>query len=149
VPGVAIVGLLAVALVVARSAWLGAVLGLLAVLYFGHVLLVNRTDVVELGLVAVALLLVGELGQWSIDARLTGRHEAGLHRSRAAGIAWLAILGAATVLVSGLAGGLPIGGGIGSLVIAMAASVAVLGLISMVALRGADVAADQIGRDPS
>ena len=85
--------------------------------------------------VGVALLLVGELAQWSLDGRLVGRYERGLHVSRVIGIAWLGLLGLGVALLGLLAAGLPIFGGIETVAVAMAASVALLGLASIVAGR--------------
>jgi Flp pilus assembly protein TadB len=148
-PGVVVLLVLAMTLALGRAGIVSVVLGLLALLYFEHGLLTNETDLFQLGLVGVAILIVGELAQWSIDSRVPGRYERGLHRSRAAAIGALALLGLATVMVSGIAAGIPIGGGIESVVIAMAASVGVLGLISLVGMRSAGTATGSPGRDPS
>jgi len=135
-----IVGLLAFTLiastiVLARPGWIGGALGLLALDYIAHVLLAGQSDLPTLGLVSVALLLVGELSQWSIDSRLPGRYAAGLHRSRAIGIGTLVAAGLGIVLVTSVAVGLPTvpGGWIEGL--AAAATVPLLALISLVALR--------------
>lgn len=129
--------LLATVLVLARSGWIGGVLGLLALQYFGHTVLANGSNPAELAFVGVAILLVGELSQWSLDSRLRGRYEGGMHRSRAAGIAGLGVLGLGTVVLSQVAAGLPVPGGIATVAVAVAATVALLGLISIVALRRA------------
>ena len=70
-----------------------------------------------------------------MDRRLTGQYETGLHISRAIGIAWLGLLGVGVVVLSQLAAGLPISGGIETVAVAMAAAVALLGLLSIVAGR--------------
>ncbi len=126
---------LVAALVVGRPAWIGGAIGLLALLYLGHTVVADAANPTELGLVSVALLLVGELGQWSLDGRLSGRYEPGLHVSRATAIALLGLLGLGTVALSQVASGLPIPGGVGAVAVAMAATVGLLGLISVVALR--------------
>jgi hypothetical protein len=138
VSGVA--GLLAFTLIVstivlARPGWIGAALGLLALDYIAHVLLAGQSDLPTLGLVSVALLLVGELSQWSIDSRLPGRYVAGLHRSRAIGIGALVAAGLGIVLVSSVAVGLPTVPGGWIEAVAVAATVTLLALISVVALR--------------
>jgi len=128
---------LGAALVLARPGWIAAAVGLLALLYLGHTVVEDAANPTELGLVSVGLLLVGELAQWSMDGRLAGRYETGIHLSRATGIALLGLLGLGTVALSQVAAGVPIPGGVGAIAVAMAASVALLGLISAVALRRA------------
>ncbi|MEO8272974.1 MAG: hypothetical protein ABI620_02760 [Chloroflexota bacterium] len=136
--GVVVVLLLVAVLVLGRSGWIGAVLGLLAALYLGHVLVAPAADLATAGFVGVALLLVGELSQWSFDSRLRGRYEPALHLSRAVGVAWLVLLGAGVVLLSQLVVGLPVSGGLGTVIVGMAAFVGVVALVSIVALRPAD-----------
>ncbi len=133
---------LAAALVLGRAAWIGGAVGMLAVLYLARTVVAEAPHPTELGLVGVALLLVGELGQWSLDGRLAGRYEPGIHVSRATAIAVLGLLGLATVALSQMAAGLPIPGGVGAVAVAMAATVGLLGLISAVALRRAAPPAD-------
>lgn len=128
---------LGAALVLGRPGWIGGALGLLAALYLGHTVVSEAPNPSELGLVAVGLLLVGELGQWSIDGRLTGRYEPGIQVSRATAIAVLGLLGLGTVALSQVAAGLPVSGGVGAVALAMGATVALLALISVVALRRA------------
>lgn len=132
---------LAAALVLARPGWIGGALGLLAVLYLGLTVIANTPNPTELGLVSIALLLVGELAQWSLDGRLAGGYETGIHLSRASGITVLALLGLGTVALSQVAAGLPIPGGVGAVAVAMGAAVALLALISTIALRRAAVPA--------
>lgn len=138
VSGLAAVFVLAMVLVLPRPGWIGAALGLLALLYFGHTLVANASNIGELGLVSVGLLLVGELSQWSIDGQFAGRHDRGVQVSRAAGICGLAILGVGTVVLTMLAVGIPLTGSIVTAATAMVASVALLGLISFVALQRAN-----------
>ena len=135
--GLLILLLLGVVLVLARPGMIGAVLGFLALLYFGHLVVAGVSNPEELPLVSVALLLVGELAQWSIDSRLAGRYETGVHLARAAGIVGLGLAGLAVVLLARFAAGLPVPGGIATVAVAVAATVALLGLISNVALRRA------------
>ena len=127
--------MLGAALVLARPGWIGGALGMLALLYLGRTAVADAANPTQLGLVSVGLLLVGELAQWSIDGKLPGRYERGLHLSRATAIAVLGLLGLGTVALSQVAAGLPVPGGIGTVAVAMGATVALLGLISVIALR--------------
>lgn len=135
VAGVIIVLLLVVALALGRPGWFGVTPALLALLYLGHLLVAPGSDLATAGLVGVALLLVGELSQWSFDSRLRGHHEAALHRSRAIGVGGLALLGAGAVVLSLLVIGLPISGGLVTVTVGVAAFVGVVGLVSVVAVR--------------
>jgi hypothetical protein len=134
-PGVALLLLFAAALVLARPGWIGAVLGFLALLFFAHLLVAGAFSPEGAAIVGVALLLAGELGQWSLDGRLAGRYEARLQVSRVIGIAWLGLLGVGVELLCLVAVGLPVASGIETAAIAMAAAVALLGLFSGVAAR--------------
>lgn len=136
-------------LATARPGWIGTVLGLMALLYLGHLAVTGESNMTEVGFVGVALLLAGELGQWSVDSRLAGRHDASLHLSRVGGIAVLALLGLGIVVLGQLAAGLPIAGGIVAVVVATAATVALLALVSVVALRRFDAPTGPGGPDPS
>lgn len=127
--------MLGAALVFARPGWIGAILGLFALLYMGHVLVAPGSDLLTAGVVGVALLLVGELSQWSFDSRLRGRYDGALHRARAIGAAGLVLLGIGALLVTFLAVGLPVPGGLATIAAGMGASVALVVLISIVALR--------------
>jgi hypothetical protein len=133
---------LGAALALARPGWIGGAVGLLALLYLGHTAVAEAANPTELGLVSVGLLLVGELAQWSLDGKLPGRYETGLHISRATAVALLGLLGLGTVALSQVAAGLPIPGGIGAVAVATGAAVALLGLISMIALRRAGAPSD-------
>lgn len=132
--------MLGVSLALPRPGWIGAALSLLALLYFGHLLVGGEFSPGGAGLVGVALLLVGELGSWSADARLAGRYEPAVHLGRAVGIAWLGLLGLGIVVLAWLATGLAIPGGVATAAVAMAAAVALLGLISLAATRLAGAA---------
>jgi hypothetical protein len=133
--GALIVGLLAAGLLVGRGGWIGPILVLLGLLYLGHVLLAPTADLATAGFAGVALLLIGELSQWSFDGRLHGRYAGRMHVARGMAIASLVALGGATVLVSELAIGLPVSGGLATLIIGMAAFAAFVGLVSIVAVR--------------
>lgn len=135
--GGVVVVLLAAALVLGRSGWIGPVLGLLAVLYLGHVLIAAEASPLTAGVVGVAILLVGELSQWSFDSRLRGRYAGAMHRARAIGIGGLVLLGAGTVVLSLLVVGLPVSGGLVTVGVGMAAFVAVAVLVSIAARRPA------------
>jgi hypothetical protein len=126
---------LVVALILGRPSLIGGALALLALLYFTHLLVTGESDLLTLGIVSVALLLVGELCQWSFDSRLPGRYEPGLHLSRGIGLAWLVALAIGVVALGGVAAGLPIPDGIWTVATATAASVALLGLVSAIALK--------------
>jgi hypothetical protein len=125
-------------LAAARPGWIAGVLALLALLYFGRLSVAGEPSLEGLGIVSVLLLLTGELSQWSMDSRHAGSYETGVHLWRAAGIVVLGLLGLGTVLLSQVATGVPIAGGIGTVAVAMVAAVALLGLISAVALRRPD-----------
>lgn len=136
--GLVVLLLLGATLVLARPGWIAGVLALLALLYFGRLAVAGEPSLEGLGISSVLLLLTGELSQWSMDSRLAGRYEAGVHLWRAAGIVLLGLLGLGTVLLSQLATGVPIAAGIGTVAVAMTAAVALLGLISVAALRRSD-----------
>ena len=127
--------LLVTALLLARPGWIGAALGLLALLFFEHAVATGDSDVARLALASVGLLLTGELAQWSLDSRLPGRYDASLHRSRVGGIGVLVVVGFGAVVLSEIAAGVPVPVGIGTVAVAAAAAVALLALISNVALR--------------
>jgi hypothetical protein len=133
--GVIIVLPLVVALVLGRPGWFGVTPVLLALLYLGHVLVAPGSDLATAGLVGVALLLVGELSQWSFDSRVRGHHEAAIHRSRALGVGGLALLGAGAVVLSLLVVGLPVSGGLVTVIVGVTAFVGVVALVSFVAVR--------------
>jgi hypothetical protein len=134
-PGLTLLVLLAAALLAARSGWIGLVLGLLALLFFAHLLVAGESGTETAAIVGVLLLLAGELGQWSIDGRLAGRYERSLHVTRALGIALLGLLGVAVAFLAMVASGLPTSGGIETVAIGMAAAVGVLWLLSYAAAR--------------
>lgn len=138
VPGALLVVLLAAALVFGRPSWIGALVGLFAMLYLGHLVVAPGADLLTAGAVGVALLLVGELSQWSFDSRLHGQYELGLHRARALGVSGLVLLGSGVVVLILLIVGLPVPAGLGTIAAGMAAFVALVVLISIVALRSAD-----------
>lgn len=135
--GGVIVLLLATALVLGRPGWIGAVLGLLAMLHVGHVLVAAEVRLLTAGSVGVAILLVGELSQWSFDSHLRGEYTGGVHRARAVGVGALAFLGAGAAMLSLLVIGLPVSGGLITIVVGMAAFVGVAVLVSVVARRSA------------
>lgn len=134
-PGVALLLMLAAALVLARPGWIGAVLGFLALLFLAHLAVAGEFSPEGAAMVGVALLLAGELSQWSMDGRLAGQYAAGLQVSRLIGIGWLALLGLGVELLALLAAGLPMTGGIVTVGVGMAGAVALLGLFSVVAAR--------------
>jgi hypothetical protein len=135
--GLLALALLAIALAAGRPGLIGAALAVLAILSFGHAAIADGPDLGQAGLVGVGLLLVGELAQWSLDGRLPGRYDPAVHRTRALAITWLALAGLATAVLALLAVGVSIPAGIGTVVLAVAATMALLGLISIVALRSA------------
>jgi hypothetical protein len=133
--GVLALALLGVTLAAARPGLIGVVPGMLAVLAFGHAAIAPQPDLAQVGLVGVAILLVGELSQWSLDARLPGRYAPAIHRSRAVGVAGLTLAGLGIAMVALLAGGVSLPAGLGTVALAVAATVALLGLVSIVAQR--------------
>ena len=134
-PGAIIVLLLVGSLVLGRPGWFGVTPALLAVLYVGHLLVAPGSDLATAGLVGVAILLVGELSQWSFDSRVRGHHDAAIHRARAIGIGGLAMLGAGAVVLSLVVIGLPVSGGLVTVIVGMAAFVGVVALASVLAVR--------------
>jgi hypothetical protein len=135
--GALLVLMLGVALLAARQTWIGPIVGLFVLLYVGHLLVAPGSDLLTAGVVGVALLLVGELSQWSFDSRLRGQYDGALHRARALGFAGLALLGAGVVLLTLVVIGLPVPAGLGTIAAGMGAFVALVVLISVVALRPA------------
>ncbi|MBI2782246.1 MAG: hypothetical protein HYX55_10700 [Chloroflexi bacterium] len=135
--GAAILVLLAAALVLGHPGWIGPVLGLLAALYLGHVLVAAEANVLTAGVVGVALLLVGELAQWSFDSRLRGRYLASMQATRAVAVGWLVLLGAGATFLSLLVVGLPVSGGLVTVMVGVVAFVGVVALVSVVARRQA------------
>lgn len=133
--GVLIVLLLALTLVFGRPGWFGVTPALLALLYLGHLLVAPGSDLAAAGMVGLALLLVGELSQWSFDSRIRGHHDAAIHRSRAIGVGGLALLGAGAVFLSLLVIGLPVSGGLVTAIVGVAAFVGVVALVSFAAVR--------------
>jgi hypothetical protein len=122
-------------LVIGKSNLIGTAQGALAVLYLGHVVVAGESTWEALGVVSLGILLVGELSQWSFDSQGSGRYEAGLHVSRAIGIAALLALGLGVIVLAGAAAGLPNLGDPWAVAAATAASLALLALIARVALR--------------
>jgi hypothetical protein len=133
--GALLVVMLGVALVAARPGWIGPILGLFVLLYVGHLLVAPGTDLLIAGVVGVALLVVGELSQWSFDSRLRGRYDGALHRARAVGFVGLVLLGAGAALLTLVVVALPVPPGLGTIAAGMGAFVALVVLISVVALR--------------
>jgi hypothetical protein len=93
---VSVLGAFFAAVVLARGGWIGTTLGLLGAGYFGHLLVADQASPVGAAICGVLLLLAGEFAAWSIDRRLPGHYEPGIHIARAIGIGWLAIVTAAT-----------------------------------------------------
>jgi hypothetical protein len=116
---------------------------MLALLYLGHVVLAGESTWEALGLVSLGVLLVGELSQWSFDSRVEGRYEAGLHLSRAIGVAAQLALGAGLVTIAGFGLALPNLGDPWAVVAATAAMLGLLALITKVARGASGLAAEQ------
>jgi hypothetical protein len=135
--GALLVLLLGVALLAARPGWIGPIVGLFVLLFVGHLLVAPGSDLPTAGVVGVALLLVGELSQWSFDSRLRGRYDGALHRARAFAFAGLALLGAGVALLTLVVVGLRVPAGLATIAAGMGAFVALVVLISVVALRPA------------
>ena len=135
---VVVLVILAGVLLLAKSHLIGGAQAMLALLYLGHVVIAGESTWEALGLVSVGILLVGELSQWSFDSRVVGRYEPGLHRSRGTGVLALLVLGVGVVTLAAFAFGLPNLSDPWAVVAAIAASLALLVLITKVA-RGASV----------
>ena len=131
--GLAALLVLATALVVPAPSMIGPAVGALGLVYFGHVLIAGESRSETLALVSVGLLLVGELSQWSCDRRQRGRYELAVSMSRAIGVIWLSTLGLAVTLLGLSAAGLPVADRAWPLAGAIAAAVALLGVIAMAA----------------
>jgi hypothetical protein len=129
-------------LVLAKPHLIGGAQAMLALLYLGHVVVVGESTWEALGLVSLGVLLFGEISQWSFDSRVVGKYEAGLHQSRAVAIAFLSALGVGVIALAAFAFGLPDLPDPWAVLAAIAASFALLALITTVA-RGASVSAGQ------
>ena len=140
---VVVLVILAAVLVQAKPNLIGAAQALLALLYLGHVVLAGESTWEALGLVSVGVLLFGELSQWSFDSRVVGRYEAGLHLSRAIGVALQLALGVGVLILAAFALGLPRLGDPWAVVAATTASLALLALISRVARGASGLSAEQ------
>jgi hypothetical protein len=133
---VVVLMILAAVLVLAKPHLIGAAQAVLAVFFVSHVLVSGESTWEALGLASLGILLFGELSQWSIDSRVVGRYEPGLHQSRAVGVAALVALGLGVITLAAVALGLPTLGDPWAVVAAIAASLALLVLITEVT-RGA------------
>jgi hypothetical protein len=120
---VVVLMILAAVLVLAKPHLIGAAQAVLAVFFVSHVLVSGEST-------------WEELSQWSIDSRVVGRYEPGLHQSRAVGVAALVALGLGVITLAAVALGLPTLGDPWAVVAAIAASLALLVLITEVT-RGA------------
>ena len=123
------------ALVLPAPSMIGAAVGLLGLVYFGHVLIAGESRPEALALVAVGLLLVGELSQWACDRRQRGRYALAVSLSRAIGVISLSALGLGISLLALLVAGLPVASGTWPLAGAIAASVGLVGLVAIAARR--------------
>ena len=140
---VVVLVILAAVLVLAKPGLIGAAQALLALLYLGHVVVAGESAWAALALVSLGILLFGELSQWSFDSRIVGRYEAGMHRSRAIGVAALLALGIGVNTLAAFALGLPDLADPWAVVAATAASLAVLVLITRVAREASGLGAEQ------
>jgi len=128
VPGAAAGGLLLLAALVTGKRLLGVALALGGATFVAGAAGSGRSVDATAPLVAVLLLLCGELAGWSFDARLRIRADPGLGWRRAAATALLALvgLGVATLVVALSAA--PPGHGLAWTAIGAAAAVAVAAL---------------------
>ena len=143
IPAAVVLVILAGVLVLGKPQLIGAAQAMLALLYLGHVVLAGESTWEALGLVSLGVLLVGELGQWSFDSRVAGRYEAGLHQSRAIGIAALLALGAGVITLAGFGLGLPNLGDPWAVLAATAATLGLLALVTKVARGASGLTAEQ------
>ena len=127
VPGLAVGALLLVVALVFDGRGLGAALFLAAATYVAGVAAAGAGADASAPLVAVLLLLCGELTAWSLDERLEIQAEPALARRRAAAIATLGLSGlAVAALVVALSAVGP-NHGLGWTVLGAAAAVAAAG----------------------
>jgi len=137
--GIAGLTLLAAALLFGIPRLIGPALALVCALYIERLVATGQSDPAILALSSVGILLVGELTQWSIDSRVAGRYDPGLHVSRGLGLVWLSVLGVASVALGLLAATAPVAGGLGAAVVATAAAVAASALIWVAARRAGNL----------
>jgi hypothetical protein len=135
--GVLALGVLGGALVVGNPAFLGPAVAVLELAYLQRVLLAGAPSVVEVGLVSLAVLLVGELGQWSLDNRLVRIDAPRMHLGRLWAILGLVAVSAVAVTVVSVGAVAPVAAGIAVSIIAVAATVATIAVVSAAATRAA------------
>jgi hypothetical protein len=128
VPGAVAGGLLLLVALVFGNRLLGAALAVGGATFVASAAGSGRSIDATTPLVAVLLLLCGELAGWSFDTRLRVQADAGLGSLRAAATALLALvgLGAATLVVA--LGAAPSGHGLAWTAVGAAAAVAVAAL---------------------
>jgi hypothetical protein len=131
--GIVALAFLVAGLIACRPGRLGPVVAALGALYVVHVIVVG-SNAFGVTLVGVGLLLVGELGGWSIDSRDQGSSERSVHASRAIGVVILVLVGLSVAFTAGIALRVPVGGGLGLSAVGILAAVGLLGLVSLVAL---------------
>lgn len=135
VPGVAVGAFLLVVALVRWDQALGWALGLCGATYVAEVAVRGGGVDSTAPLVAVLLLLSGELTAWSLAERGRLRVDGAVHGTRALTVATLAIVG---LLAAGLVvalGGVQLGGGIAWTALGAAAAVAAAGGAAVLARR--------------
>lgn len=126
--------LLLTGLILAWGAGIGWALAALATLYLSHLYFSGPIIGLEVSLVGVGLLLVGELSQWSLDSRLSWRFERSLCASRAIGLILLVAIALGVALLAQLASEVRVAGSLGTVASGTAAVVGLLALIATVGL---------------
>ena len=129
----AALGFVGATLVIGTPVLVGPAVAFLGFAYVARVLITGFSEPVVLGAASVALLLVGELSQWSIDRRAAGRYSTAMSSARALGLVALAAIGALAAIVGLVVLGLPVADETLALLLATLASVALLGLVAVVA----------------
>ncbi|HET7026676.1 MAG TPA: hypothetical protein VFI28_03180, partial [Candidatus Limnocylindrales bacterium] len=117
------------------ASFLGPAVLALELAYLQHVLLAGPPTVVEVAVVSLAALLAGELGQWSLDNRLARMDVPEMQAGRLRAILGLLAVGAVAIAAVSLAAVGPVVPGTAATIIAVAAAVATIAVMTYAATR--------------